>query len=358
MVSANIYTLIYNLGMFCLFVPVLFILRRSSERRSPLLVAGLGILVVFVSLLMTLFYTGTQFGLARLVAWVCFIHCPLYLLGSAVIFRSQSPRTAALFTMLSAVIVSIGVYAFAIEPKWLKVTKLAIHSAKIEIPARLVFIADIQTDRPGKYEERVLETALAQNPDLLLFAGDYIHVAWSSDKYDHELQNLSVILNKLDLKLSSGIFAVAGNVDKPEKWPELFEDLPVVVINSTDSFDLGAFYLTGLSIHDSFSTQTRVIQKDKYHIVLGHSPNFSLGDVEADLLLAGHTHGGQVQLPFIGPIFISSVVPRQWASGMTEISKGKMLVVSQGIGLERMDAPRMRFLCRPEIVVIDLVPNE
>jgi hypothetical protein len=100
-----------------------------------------------------------------------------------------------------------------------------------------------------------------------------------------------------------------------------------------------------------------VAGEDRFHIVLGHSPNFSLGPVDADLLIAGHTHGGQVQLPLIGPLLTLSHVPRSWASGVTEIALGKTMVVSRGIGMERGAAPRLRFLCRPELVVVDLLPE-
>jgi predicted MPP superfamily phosphohydrolase len=81
-----------------------------------------------------------------------------------------------------------------------------------------------------------------------------------------------------------------------------------------------------------------------------------LGPVQADLLIAGHTHGGQVRLPFIGPLVTFSRVPRAWAAGLTRLSEDRTLIVSRGVGMERMDAPRLRFLCRPEIVVIDVQP--
>jgi hypothetical protein len=280
----------------------------------------------------------------------------VYLLGLFFIFRGQSKHIAAAHLVLATIIMAIGVEAFVIEPHWLDVTRMSIHSPKISDPVRVVIVADIQADRTGAYEERVIATALKQDPDVLLFAGDYIHIPWNSDGYSQEIENLNVILKGFDLELSLGTYAIAGNVDRSEIWSRAFDDLPVVVIRDTVSYDLGSVYLTGLAFNDSFKTQISVPQKDKFHIVLGHSPNFSLGDVKADLLLAGHTHGGQVQLPFVGPILTLSAVPRVWASGVTEISPGKTLVVSRGVGLERMDAPRMRFLCRPEIVVIDLVP--
>ena len=101
-----------------------------------------------------------------------------------------------------------------------------------------------------------------------------------------------------------------------------------------------------------------VSDQEKFHIVLGHVPDYSLGSIEADLLIAGHTHGGQVQIPLFGPLLMLSQVPRACASGMTTIAPERYLIVSRGIGLERGNAPRMRFLCRPELLMLDLVPAE
>ncbi len=83
---------------------------------------------------------------------------------------------------------------------------------------------------------------------------------------------------------------------------------------------------------------------------------FALGSVPADLLIAGHTHGGQVRLPLIGAIMTLSRIPRRWAAGLTDLPGGGRLLVSRGTGMERANAPRLRFLCRPELVVIDLTP--
>jgi hypothetical protein len=49
-------------------------------------------------------------------------------------------------------------------------------------------------------------------------------------------------------------------------------------------------------------------------------------------------------------------VPRAWAAGTTRLDSGRTLVVSRGVGMERGDAPRLRFLCRPEIVIVEIVP--
>ena len=91
--------------------------------------------------------------------------------------------------------------------------------------------------------------------------------------------------------------------------------------------------------------------------MLGHKPDFSIHSPDADLLLAGHTHGGQVQLPFIGPLVTLSNVPRAHAEGQNQLGS-TTLIVSRGIGTEQMDAPRLRFLCWPELSIIDLVPEQ
>ena len=73
----------------------------------------------------------------------------------------------------------------------------------------------------------------------------------------------------------------------------------------------------------------------------------------AHLALAGHTHGGQVVLPFFGPPMTLSRLPRRYAGGLHDYH-GLPLHVSRGIGMERGSAPQIRFLCPPEICVIEL----
>ncbi len=96
----------------------------------------------------------------------------------------------------------------------------------------------------------------------------------------------------------------------------------------------------------------------RFSILVGHNPNFALEEPAADLYLAGHTHGGQVVLPFLGPLITFSDLPNAQVAGRTDFPNGSTLIVSQGIGMERYDAPRLRFLCPPELVVIDLMPMD
>ena len=158
-------------------------------------------------------------------------------------------------------------------------------------------------------------------------------------------------------KLVDGLLAVAIDIDQLDASMGFDASTETCQVDATSSFTVGPVHLTALAWWDSFDPELRLPRAEAFHVAFGHAPDYALGEVEADLLIAGHTHGGQVRLPFIGPIITFSEVPRAWTSGATELSGGRTLIVSRGIGMERGDAPRIRFLCRPEVAIIDVVPK-
>ncbi|MDY0020555.1 MAG: metallophosphoesterase, partial [Anaerolineae bacterium] len=328
--------------------------RVSAKRRvDPIFMSAVLVVVSFSGAAVVPF---DSFGKLQLMTWVMFVHIPVFLLVSASLLFRQQRAIAWGCIGITALLLLVGVDAFLIEPHWLEVSHVTIPTAKLEEPVRVVVIADLQTDTLGEYEERVFREVKAAEPDLILFAGDYLHLA-DQERYLELTKALNTMLREAELEAPLGIYAVSGNVDWFEIWQDIFADLPITTIDATTMLDLGPVVLTGLSLGDSATVTLAVEAEEKYHIVLGHLPNFSLGQVDADLLIAGHTHGGQVQIPFLGPIKSLSAVPRSWASGVTYIEPEKVLVVSRGVGLERMYAPRLRFLCRPELVILDLVPD-
>ena len=78
-------------------------------------------------------------------------------------------------------------------------------------------------------------------------------------------------------------------------------------------------------------------------------------DAGFDLTLAGHTHGGQVRLPGLGALVDNCDLPLHMARGLTRYDEGMWLHVSAGLGTSRY-AP-VRFACRPEATMLDLVPR-
>jgi len=346
--------LLYNVLLLCLVLGVLLLLWRTDPRRAAPLVALCEMLLGGASICGAIAVPAAGFGRLALLAWALFVHQPLLLAGIAILRVKRERLLAGGCALLALAILLVGADAFLIEPHWLQVTHVTIPSTKLQTPLRVAVIADLQTDAPRVYEERALALAMAKQPDLILLAGDYLHIADPAE-YATAKEALNEILRRADLTAPLGVYAIQGNVDHGD-WEELFAGLPVTPIAQTSALDLGPVVLTGLSLHDAFSTTLSIPPKPKLHIVLGHSPDFALGEINADLLIAGHTHGGQIQLPFLGPIMTLSHVPRSWASGVTEIAPGRTLIVSRGIGMERGGAPRVRFLCRPEIVILDLVP--
>jgi hypothetical protein len=349
--------LAYNIFLFAFSCGVLLLWSKLSPRVSIATFLLSYAALVVVSVVGALITPIARFGRVQLVAWALFMHYPFFLLAGAYRFLPQRRRFALGCVAVAVVILLVCVDAFLIEPHWLEVSHVRLSTTNVETSLRVAVIADLQTDAPGRYERRVLERVDDEDPDLILFVGDYVDVG-DPEWYGMMIERLNGMLREADLDAPFGPYAVPGNVDWPGRWQRIFAGLPVRTFERSATVDLGSFALTGLTLRDAADGNLSIDGADRFHIVVGHRPDFSLGEIDAELLVAGHTHGGQVRLPFIGPIVTLSGVPRAWASGVTEIEPGKTLVVSRGIGMERGNAPRMRFLCRPQLVILELVPAD
>ncbi|HZL71032.1 MAG TPA: metallophosphoesterase [Planctomycetota bacterium] len=327
----------------------LFLLRK---RPKPVVFAGLLAAGGMVAVLTSPFLGGGLFGAMRVLAWAIFVHGVIVLAGGAIVLWKPCRKVAIPSAIAALLTAAVGIDAFFIEPHWLEVTRYRIVSAKVKRPLKIAVIADIQTDVIGDYERRALKAAADEKADIVLFAGDYIQE--HDDARRRELnRELRAILKDCGFK---GAVAVEGNCDY-EGWPDIFEGTEVTWTRETRTINEADVQITALSLTESeYSLPLK--PTERFHIVVGHRPDFALGDVQADLLVAGHTHGGQVRLPGIGPLITLSRVPRSWAAGLTELPGGRTLIVSRGVGMERGPAPRLRFLCRPELVIVDLVPSK
>ena len=293
-----------------------------------------------------------SFTFIRLFCHVVFFALPSYLFISAFFLTNAAKK---LSFGLAATLIFVGLDAFFVEPRWIEVNYHSIESPLIKEPIRVISLADLQTDRITDYERKALTYAKSTQADLVLFPGDYIQEADPTRRAE-ESAKLNSLLKELKLQPKLGLFAVEGDMEH-EDWPALFSGTGIKALANTQTMDLGPLEICSLTLRDS-RVGIQLPAKKKFRIVFGHAPDFALRAPSADLLLAGHTHGGQVQIPFFGPILTLSRVPRSWAGGgMHRMENGARLIVSRGIGHERGPAPRLRFNCRPEIVVVDLVPQ-
>jgi len=280
-------------------------------------------------------------GVSLVYAWQC--------------YTQGGRRRASVWGAAAVVVAGVGVDAFFLEPHDLEVTHTRITSDKLDEGLLIAVLADIQTDDPGEYERSVFERVAAANPDIVLLPGDFVQVR--PVDFPRTSRQLRALLLEVGLRPRLGAFAVPGNAEVGNaQWPSSFRGTEIETWVAQESRDLGPLILTGLPLLESFDAKLKVAQEDKFHLVFGHAPDFSLGEVNADLLVAGHTHGGQVRLPFIGPLVTFSKVPNEQAAGHTLLDSARHLVVSRGIGMERGPAPRLRFLCRPELAFIHLDP--
>ncbi|MBI2922792.1 MAG: hypothetical protein HYY18_17200 [Planctomycetes bacterium] len=341
-------------AVFCLLIDaaILFGFRRHKSvlRHTAWIVfAAAGFFVLAAG------FGNGGFDVLRLYSWGVFGWLPALLIGSTVMAWRQSHRAAVAFGVAAIAILVVATDAFLIEPRWIEVTHFRLESAKLTRPLRIVILADFQTDRVGATEREALRLAMAERPDLVLLPGDFVQVE-DSDERARVGADLAAAMREAGLDAPEGVFAVGGNTDS-EDWPQIFRGLPVRGQVTPLVAETDRFILRNLASDESRRPDLRVPAERKFHIVQGHYPDFSLGDVQADLLVAGHTHGGQVRLPFVGPLLTLSRVPRRWAGGgVFDLGGGRTLVISRGIGMERADAPRLRFLCRPQVVVVDVVP--
>lgn len=278
---------------------------------------------------------------------------------SFVAFKKEYKTVSVVFMVFALVLIVTGIDAFLIEPRLLETKTIELETEKLSKPLKIAVLSDLQTDKLSDYEQMALRRVLDQSPDIILLPGDYVQLnaAGSWKVREDEIKNLNRLLAQMNFTGKLGAFAVRGNVDDPG-WARTFRGLPVYPFTVTESKSCGEAVITGLSFEDSFDPQMKIAAQNKFHIVFGHGPDFSMGNIEADLLVAGHTHGGQVRVPGFGALITFSDVPQQWGTGgFFEIRPGKHLLVTSGVGHERYHAPRLRFFCHPEIVIINIKPK-
>ena len=253
-------------------------------------------------------------------------------------------------------LVLVAADAFLIEPHWLEVSHRRIASPKIHHPVRIVVLADLQCNNLGQYERDVLRRALDEKPDILLLAGDYSKSPGRSKRLSGG--NCTTCCGRSGFGTHAKVFAVGGNVD-PADWADIFTGLNVTAVAAQQSFDLGELQLTCLGLGDSCDRRWRwpTRRRSGSTWCWGTCRILRWERSRPICWWPGTPTAARCGCRGSGRLITLSRVPRGWAAGLTELPGGGKLLVSRGIGMERGYAPPMRFLCRPELVVIDLVPE-
>ena len=257
----------------------------------------------------------------------------------------------------------------AVEVDGLYIEPFDIHTTELHLagpskvsgePLRILHLTDLHIERLTRRELDLVQQVKALQPDLILLTGDYTNVDYLEDP--HTLRDTRTVLAQLAAPY--GVYAVIGSVDGPHAMEKVFNGLPITVLDDqVKKLQIGQqeIDLVGVSnfgpTRDGqvLSVLMEQVPQDAYSILLYHTPDLIevANRLQIDLYLAGHTHGGQVRLPLWGAIITMSAYGKQYESGLYQLNP-TTLYVSRGIGLEGLSMPRARFLCPPEMVLIDL----
>lgn len=283
-------------------------------------------------------------------------------------FRKFGIFLAIFSSLMSFGLLALNVYITKIEPEKLLIRKVELRSNKITEPITIVHFSDIQSAKIGDYEKRIFKTIQKIEADLILYTGDFLQLP-KQLTFKDEWGELHRLFNTLNPRF--GIYAVYGDTELALYSVPKNEILPVKILSSKSesfSFEGGNVSIYGLSLYNSknplwairgIETWLNNHDDSYFKIILGHSPDYALAlkDTKVDLCLAGHTHGGQVRIPFIGPLTIDSHVPKKWSQGFHKIGIPH-LNVSAGAGSNRYNGlPAIRFNCPTEISVIKISPE-
>lgn len=257
-------------------------------------------------------------------------------------------------TIFAAILIVL-MWCFVIEPNVVTVTKYKIKDDSLK-GIKIVLAGDFHV-KPyqAKRLDYVVHKINAQNPDIVLLVGDYVNM--HSNYMSYPISKTAKKLSKIYSK--AGTYTVLGNHDYFKEGQKIKQALTenniTVLENRCRKITIGnkSFYVAG--IEDLITAFPNVERALKYckkpTILLSHQPDIfpDLPKNKINLTLAGHTHGGQVVIPFLGPIFVPSKYGSKYANGFFEENNNKM-IVTKGIGTSILP---IRLNCTPEIVVIE-----
>jgi predicted MPP superfamily phosphohydrolase len=250
------------------------------------------------------------------------------------------------------------VYGWTIEPTWIEVTRHEVALGRLppgSARVRLVHVSDLHVDVSPGNEEALPDLVAAEHPDLIAFTGDSLNVAAGRERF------LRCIARLADV---APVYAVKGNWDviqmrdvrvlEDSRARLLDDEVAEVEVRGVRLALAGLPYGRDREVGALLARAPR----DRPLVFLHHTPDpiLELAGRRVDLVLAGHTHGGQVRLPFYGALLTLARHGKRFEAGLYRV-EDTWLYVNRGLGMEGGAAPRVRFLCRPEVTVIDLVPT-
>lgn len=276
-------------------------------------------------------------------------------------------RRKFMFSMFGIGASAIG-YGRFLEPFWLEVNQeqLRFNNKSLKNSIRILHLADLHASTvvPYKFINKAVDLGLSYRPDLICLTGDFITGDISNfDQYRKILSKLSS---------TAPTFACLGNHDggiwvqprggyaNTSKVQQLLKESGItclhnhekdVVIHNQELHLIGLGDLWAQEMHPQKVFSETKIESHAPIIVLSHNPDTKdiLAVYDWDLMLSGHTHGGQLRIPLIGAPY-SPVRDKRYLEGLHNCN-GKWIHITKGVG----NVYGVRLNCRPQVSLIDLV---
>lgn len=238
------------------------------------------------------------------------------------------------------------------------IKNIKLSSNKIKQPLKIVQITDFHSNELINLD-KMFNKISQFNPDIIVLTGDII---------DYKTVDLTLVLNMLDRvkSITSKVYFVSGNhetnhnLEKElhnafvEKGIKVLDNNTVLIENNGDRINLfGASFFAEQS---DFENIFENIKEENYNILLSHSPNRPIRylNENTDLILSGHTHGGQVRIPIIGAIIApgQGLFPK-YDKGIKKLGNTTLYIDS---GLGNSVAP-IRMFNRVQYTNIEIEPE-
>ncbi len=264
--------------------------------------------------------------------------------------------------LLILIITGAIIYSVFIEPYNFKIKKIPVLFKNLPKKFKgeeILQISDLHIKKFGHKEKRLLKFIKKLKPKSLIITGDIVDCKTKSLK---ACENFFKELSRLNIK---NIFAVFGNHIHTNNFinnynlKKLLKDHNVkILINDSFTFEKGGDKVNIIGVddprtgHDDLKKAFKNINNKDTNIVLSHSMELiekvDLEDI--DIILTGHTHGGQIKIPFIPAFWIPHKYKGKYISGLYKI-KSLLIYINPGIATVKLP---IRFNARPEITLFKL----
>lgn len=278
--------------------------------------------------------------------------------------RQRRSGWAAAGTALAAVAgagAALGAYAFLVEPRWLQVTRTPIHVRGLHPDLegfRIALLTDLHAGEgtPLSLIRRACRLAMRERPDLVAVTGDF--AADSATSFRGVLDAIG------DLRAPHGVYAVPGNHDHTvgiERWRRDVAASPALtdLTNTALLREVGGARLCVAGVDDLSQGAPTLAElpppeRRDFTLLLAHDPDQAERARRAydrvDLIVSGHTHGGQVRLPLVGALRNPAERDDLYEEGLRR-RPWTQVYTSRGVGTVHIP---VRFLCRPEVAMLEL----